>query len=87
MFCNPTIKPTAIALSCALSAFVAVTSAGPLAAQEVMQAKFNADGEVMRPDGWRSWIYVGTPLTPNALNDGEAPFPEFQSYGGIWVMA
>jgi hypothetical protein len=28
---------------------------------------------------WREWPYVGTPLTPNALNGGEAPFPEFHS--------
>ena len=36
-------------------------------------------GELVRPaDGaWREWPFVGTPLTPNALNDGEAPFPEF----------
>lgn len=40
---------------------------------------FTADGELLRPTKpvWREWPQVGTPLTPNALNDGEAPFPEF----------
>lgn len=42
-------------------------------------AKFNSKGELIRPEGWREWIYVGTPLTPNSLNKPEAPFPEFHS--------
>ncbi len=41
--------------------------------------EFTADGRLrLPPDAvWRLWPQVGTPLTPNALNDGEAPFPEF----------
>ena len=27
------------------------------------QAKFNAAGELIRPAGWREWIFVGSPLT------------------------
>ena len=41
--------------------------------------KFNASGEMIRPEGAREWIYVGTPLTPNSLNPPQAPFPEFHS--------
>ena len=42
---------------------------------------FTANNELMLPPNqvWREWIFVGTPLTPNALNGGEAPFPEFHS--------
>lgn len=40
---------------------------------------FNEQGELERPTGYRKWIYVGTPLTPNDMNDGKAPFPEFHS--------
>lgn len=40
---------------------------------------FTADGKMIRPAGWREWIFVGSPLTPNSLNDGAAPFPEFHS--------
>lgn len=40
---------------------------------------FDADGAMLRPAGYREWIYAGTPLTPNDLNDGEAPFPEFHT--------
>jgi len=42
-------------------------------------AQFNDKGELVRPEGWREWIYVGTPLTPNSLNPPEAAFPEFHS--------
>lgn len=37
------------------------------------------NGELIRPTGYRSWIYVGTPLTPNDLNNGKAAFPEFHN--------
>ena len=36
-------------------------------------------GQLERPTGYREWIYVGTPLTPNDLNDGKASFPEFHN--------
>ena len=36
-------------------------------------------GQLERPTGYREWIYVGTPLTPNDLNDGKAAFPEFHN--------
>lgn len=34
------------------------------------------NGELERPTGFREWVYVGTPVTPNDLNDGKAAFPE-----------
>ena len=37
------------------------------------------DGKLERPQGWREWVYVGTPVTPNELNDVKAPFPEFHN--------
>ncbi len=40
---------------------------------------FTADGQLERPMGYREWVYVGTPLTPNELNPPEAPFPEFHN--------
>lgn len=43
------------------------------------QAKFTKDGQLIRPAGWREWIFVGSPVTPNSLNGGAAPFPEFHS--------
>ncbi len=45
-----------------ITAFDALTAAAVLVARAVVVV--------------RSWP-VGTPLTPNALNEGQAPFPEF----------
>lgn len=42
-------------------------------------ATFNDDGSVNQPENWRTWVFVGAPLTPNALNNGNAPFPEFHN--------
>lgn len=61
-----------VSLFCALL----LISAIPAGAQSV---KFNKDNSLNRPEGYRDWMYVGTPLTPNELNNGEAPFPEFHN--------
>lgn len=37
------------------------------------------DGKLERPSGYREWVFVGTPVTPNDLNDGKAAFPEFHN--------
>jgi hypothetical protein len=34
------------------------------------------NGNLERPTGYREWIYVGTPVTPNDMNNGKAAFPE-----------
>lgn len=38
---------------------------------------YDKEGALVRPEGYREWIFVGTPVTPNDMNDGKAPFPEF----------
>jgi cytochrome c553 len=40
---------------------------------------YDDNGEVLRPVGWRRWVYVGTPLTPDDMNGGEANFREFHN--------
>ena len=34
------------------------------------------EGNLERPTGFREWVYVGTPVTPNDMNNGKAAFPE-----------
>ena len=53
--------------------------AKPVAAAQTEQssAVFDSDGKLELPTGFRSWIFVGAPLTPNGLNDGRANFPEY----------
>jgi hypothetical protein len=41
--------------------------------------EYTASGELLLPKGYRDWIYVGSPLTPNALNNGHANFPEYHN--------
>lgn len=41
--------------------------------------EFTASGELKLPKDFERWIYVGSPLTPNALNDGHANFPEYHN--------
>lgn len=38
---------------------------------------FTEDGDLVLPSGFRQWVSLGGPVTPNALNDGKAQFPEF----------
>ena len=40
-------------------------------------AVFLPDGQVKLPVGFRKWVFVGAPLTPNGLNNGMANFQEF----------
>jgi hypothetical protein len=40
-------------------------------------AQFDSSGKLKLPTGYRRWVMVGSPLTPNGLNNGKAAFPEF----------
>ena len=60
----------------ALAALIASLVAGPALAEEYFEIK---NGALKRPTGYREWIHVGTPVTPNDLNGGKAPFPEFHN--------
>ncbi|MGI9419994.1 MAG: cytochrome P460 family protein [Geminicoccaceae bacterium] len=72
------MKPLPVTMTLLLSAAaVACTAIG--AQNEAAAPAFTSAGELVRPEGWREWVNIGTPLTPNALNGGEAPFPEFHS--------
>ena len=58
-----------------------VVSAAPATTEDDERpiVAFNRTGELVRPTGYRKWIYVGTPLTPHDMNNGKAAFPEFHS--------
>src|SRR5262245_39038188 len=40
-------------------------------------AVFDSNGRLKLPTGYRRWIFLGAPLTPNGLNNGKAGFPEY----------
>jgi len=52
----------------------------PTAAQaEQSSGLFDSDGKMKLPTGFRKWVFLGAPLTPNGLNNGKAGFPEFHN--------
>lgn len=68
-----------------IGASVALFQAQPVAAQaQDSAAVFTSDGKLQIPTGFRSWVFVGAPLTPNGLNGGEANFPEFHN---VYIQA
>ena len=42
-------------------------------------AVFDSSGKMELPTGYRAWVFVGAPLTPNGLNNGKANFPEYHN--------
>ncbi|MFQ3325179.1 MAG: hypothetical protein ACI90U_003014 [Pseudomonadales bacterium] len=55
------------------SIYTLITLSGIAQAEQAYSIQ---DGELQRPTGYREWIYVGTPVTPNEMNNGKAAFPE-----------
>jgi hypothetical protein len=41
--------------------------------------EYTASGDLVLPKNFHEWVYVGSPLTPNALNGGKAGFPEYHN--------
>jgi hypothetical protein len=69
----------------AIGASVALFRTTPVVAQAQRSAAvFNSDGKMQLPTGYRRWVFVGAPLTPNGLNNGMANFPE---YHNVYVEA
>jgi hypothetical protein len=63
----------------AAGVFKMFASAAEGPAEKKSPVEFTADGKLKQTEGYRNWVYVGTPLTPNELNGGEAPFPDFHA--------
>ncbi len=40
---------------------------------------FTNGGDLVLPTGYRKWMFLGGPVTPNGLNGGQALFPEFHN--------
>lgn len=54
----------------------AIMQLSALSAAHAENAFMIKNGELQRPTGYREWVYVGTPVTPNDMNAGKAAFPE-----------
>ena len=70
---------TAAAATALVALAVVATDIWPAVAQEQSYVpEFTSEKMLKIPEGkiWREWTYVGSLVTPNALNNGQAPFPE-----------
>ncbi len=76
---NPNILLPGIGILLILLYFISPVIADYKASVSMGQAKFNNKGELQRPTGYREWVFIGSPLTPNDMNDGKAAFPEFHN--------
>lgn len=60
--------------------FLAVHASDLTAGETACQKpEYTDSGELKLPRDFERWVFVGSPLTPNALNDGQANFPEFHN--------
>jgi len=61
------------------SVFIIVNARLAVAQTPQSTAVFESDGKLKLPNGFRRWVFVGAPLTPNGLNNGKAGFPEYHN--------
>src|SRR5258708_4557736 len=56
-----------------VTAVLTVLTASPVTAAQTKQSpvEFDSNGNMKLPTGFRSWVFVGAPLTPEGLNNGK----------------
>jgi len=63
-----------------VTAALTVLTASPVAAQGNQSAVvYDSSGKAKLPTGFRAWVFVGAPLTPQGLNNNKAGFPEYHN--------
>lgn len=69
------------ALAC-LGTISALMQPATVSAQETAPRylpEYAPNGDLLLPKGFNEWVYLGSPLTPNGLNGGNAGFPEYHN--------
>ena len=69
----------AVSSSIAMTAAFAATETKGGSAQKRYLPEYTKSGELILPKNFHEWVFVGSPLTPNALNGGKANFPEYHN--------
>ena len=73
---NSQIVLTALLL---IGSTVAITNIAHSESTPSWGPSWNSKGELILPNNYHTWVFLGAPLTPNALNGGEAGFPEYHN--------
>jgi len=68
---------SAIAITAVFAQSESNSGSGPTTTRYLPE--YTASGDLILPKNFNEWVFVGSPLTPNALNDGKANFPEFHN--------
>ena len=71
------VAATFVAIAVLVASVVLFRTKSAVAQTERSAAVFTADSKMQLPTGYRRWVFVGAPLTPNGLNNGMANFPEY----------
>lgn len=70
---------TAIAVTTCIGLYAAVAQSTEEYPNVKIGPKFNEKGQLMQPKDFRRWVFIGSPITPNGLNNGKANFPEYHN--------
>lgn len=70
---------TVLLATCVLAVAITRSNASEEGPRIRYLPEYTESGDLILPKNWREWVFVGAPLTPNALNGGEANFPEFHN--------
>lgn len=60
-------------------ATVATSSSTAASATPDWGPKWTSNGDLLLPTGYHQWVFLGSPLTPHALNGDKAAFPEYHN--------
>lgn len=79
-----TMRVRSLAITASLASGVVLTAmlaqpAPASAQQKCYPPEYTKSGELILPKNFHEWIFVGSPLTPNALNPPKANFPEYHN--------
>jgi hypothetical protein len=70
---------TLIASSVVVATALAQSPTNASLTRERYLPEYASSGDLILPKNFHEWVYVGSPLTPNALNGGNAGFPEYHN--------
>ena len=92
------MRATFLALTASIAAGVIVTAVFAQSQSNQTRPRYlpeyTASGELILPKNWREWVFVGSPLTPIALNGGKAcpegttssePCTGFPEYHNVYI--
>ena len=73
------LKMLAITLLVSVGAVAGKTDMARAQSSPSWGPQWTATGELKLPENYHTWVFLGSPLTPDALNGGEAAFPEYHN--------